>query len=76
MSEVIIKHYWVLAGYETVSSPKNRIAKLLKDCQFQHKKKNMSNKKSLEVRSKFEEDLTKLLDIDQKIFLRTEPEPR
>ena len=45
-------------------SPKNRIAKLLKDCQFQHKKKNMSNKKSLEVRSKFEEDLTKLLDID------------
>ena len=71
-----IKHYWVLAGYETVSSPKNRIAKLLKDCQFQHKKKNMSNKKSLEVRSKFEEDLTKLLDIDQKIFLRTEPEPR
>ena len=32
----------------------------------------MSNKKSLEVRSKFEEDLTKLLDIDQKIFLRTD----
>ena len=65
-----IKHYWVFAGYETVSSPKNRIAKLLKDCQFQHKKKNMSNKKSLEVRSKFEEDLTKLLDIDKKIILR------
>ena len=62
----------MLAGYETVSSPKNKIAKLLKDCQFQHKKKNMSNKKSLEVRSKFEEDLTKLLDIDQKIFLRTD----
>ena len=27
----VIKHYWVLA------SPKNRIAKLLKDYQFQHK---------------------------------------
>ena len=39
-------------------------------------KKNMSSKKSLDVRNKFEEDLTKLLDIDQKIFLRTEPEPR
>ena len=31
----VIKHYWVLA------SPKNRIAKLLKDYQFQHKNKNM-----------------------------------
>ena len=28
----IIKHYWVL------SSPKNRITKLLKDNQFQHKR--------------------------------------
>ena len=33
----VIKHYWVLAGYETAASPKNKIAKLLKDYQFQHK---------------------------------------
>ena len=26
----VIKHYWSLAGYETLSSPKNKIAKLVK----------------------------------------------
>ena len=59
----VIKHYWSLAGYETLSSPKNKITKLLQDYQYQHKKRNMSNKKSLEDRKKFEEDLNKLLDI-------------
>ena len=59
----VIKHYWVLAGYETVASPKNKIAKLLKDYQFQHKNRNKKHKKGLEDRSKFEEDLNKLLDI-------------
>ena len=60
----VIKHYWwCLAGYETLSSPKNKITKLLQDYQFQHKKRNMSNKKSLEDKKKFEEDLNKLLDI-------------
>ena len=54
----VIKHYWVLAGYETVSSPKNKIAKLLKDYQVQHKNRNHTHKKALEDRSKFEEDLT------------------
>ena len=34
----IIKHYWVLAGYKTAASPKNRITKLLKVNQFQHKR--------------------------------------
>ena len=52
-----------LAGYETVASPKNKIAKLLKDYQFQHKNRNKKHKKGLEDRSKFEEDLNKLLDI-------------
>ena len=60
----VIKHYWwCLAGYETLSSPKNKITKLLQDYQYQHKKRNMSNKKSLEDRKKFEDDLNKLLDI-------------
>ena len=27
----VIKHYWNLAGFETVSSSKNRITKLCKD---------------------------------------------
>ena len=31
----VIKHYWVLAGYENVSSPKNKIAKFLKDYQLE-----------------------------------------
>ena len=35
----VIKHYWVLA------SPKNRIAKLLKDNQFQHKRGRPIKKK-------------------------------
>ena len=52
----VIKHYWVLA------SPKNKIAKLLKDYQNQHKYKNMKYKKSLEDRNKFEKNLTKVLD--------------
>ena len=59
----VIKHYWILAGYETLSSPKNKIAKLLQDYQYQHKHSKMSNKKSLEDRKNFEEDLEKLLDI-------------
>ena len=59
----VIKHYWSLAGYETLSSPKNKISKLLQDYQYQHKKRNMSNKKSLEDKEKFEEDLKKLMDI-------------
>ena len=41
----VIKHYWVLAGYETAASPKNRIAKLLKDNQFQHKRGRPIKKK-------------------------------
>ena len=56
----VIKHYWVLAGYENVSSPKNKIAKLLKDYQHQQKYKNIKYKKDLEDRSKF---VNKLLDI-------------
>ena len=40
----VIKHYWVLAGYETVSSPKNKIAKLLKDYQVKHKNRNHTHK--------------------------------
>ena len=42
--------------------PKNKIAKLLKDYQNQHKYKNMKYKKSLEDRNKFEKNLTKVLD--------------
>ena len=41
----VIKHYWSLAGYETLPSPKNKISKLLQDYQYQHKKRNMSNKR-------------------------------
>ena len=52
----VIKHYWSLAGYETLSSPKNKISKLIQDYQYQHKKRNMTNKKSLEDRKKFEDD--------------------
>ena len=72
----VIKHYWSLAGYETVSSPKNKIAKLLKDYQYQHKKKNMANKKSLEDRNKFAEDLKKLLDLSHPDLEKTLSEDR
>ena len=49
----VIRHYWVLAGYENVSSPKNKIVKLPKDYQHQQKYKNIKYKKYLEDRSKF-----------------------
>ena len=72
----VIKHYWSLAGFETVSSPKNKIDKLLKDYQYQHKKKNMSNKKSLEDKKKFEDNLNKLLDISHHNLKKTLAEDR
>ena len=51
--------YW---GTRLSPHPKNKIAKLLKDYQNQHKYKNMKYKKSLEDRNKFEKNLTKVLD--------------
>ena len=71
----VIRHYRVLAGYENVSSPKNKIAKLPKDYQHQQKYKNIKYKKDLEDRSKF---VNKLLDIAhlEKIFTLGGQNPR
>ena len=59
----VIKHYWNLAGFETVSSSKNRITKLCDNYKDQLKKKNMTNPKTQRDRKTFEEDLNKLFDI-------------
>ena len=59
----IVKYYWNLAGFETVVSPKNVIAKLVKAYQDQLKNKTKENKKSLDDREKFKEDLNKLFEI-------------
>ena len=72
----VIKHYWSLAGFETVSSPKNKIAKLLQTYQTHHKSRNLTNKKSQEDRKKFEEDLNKLLDISHPNLEKTLSEDR
>ena len=72
----VIKHYWSLAGFETVSSPKNKIAKLLQTYQTHLKSRNLTNKKSQEDRKKFEEDLNKLLDISHPNLEKTLAEDR
>ena len=59
----VLKYYWNLAGFETLADPRFKVTKLVECYQDQLKKRNMSNKKSLEERKKFEEDLNKLLDI-------------
>ena len=72
-----ITNYWNLAGFETVVSPKNVIAKLVKAYQDQLKNKTKENKKSLDDREKFKEDLNKLFEIShswRKLSARTESE--
>ena len=59
----VLKYYWNIAGFETVAYPPHKVAKLVEAYQDQLKKRNMSNKKTIEDRKKFEEDLNKLLDI-------------
>ena len=61
--EKVVKHYWKLAGFDTVSSTWTKISKLLDDYKDQQKKRNMTNKKSLEGRKRYEENLNKVFDI-------------
>ena len=72
----VIKYYWNIAGFETVVSPKNFIAKLVESYQVQLKKKNMMNKKTLEDRKTFEEGLNKLFDIAHPDLEKTLSEDR
>ena len=72
----VIQHYWSLAGFKTVSSPKNKITKLLQSYQSHHKNRNLTNKKSLEDRKQFEDDLNKLLDISHPNLEKTLAEDR
>ena len=67
----IVKYYWNLAGFETVVSPKNVIAKLVKAYQDQLKNKTKENKKSLDDREKFKEDLNKLFEISHSNLEKT-----
>ena len=59
----VLKYYWNLAGFETIATPKHKVEKLVEAYLDQLKKRNISNKNSIEERKKFEEDLNKLLDI-------------
>ena len=72
----VIQHYWSLAGFPTVSSPENKITKLLQSYQSHHKNRNLTNKKSLEDRKQFEDDLNKLLDISHPNLEKTLAEDR
>ena len=72
----IVKYYWNLAGFETVVSPKNVIAKLVKAYQDQLKNKTKENKKSLDDREKFKEDLNKLFEISHSNLEKTLSEDR
>ena len=60
----------------TQLSPKNKITKLLQSYQSQHKNRNLTNKKSLEDRKQFEDDLNKLLDISHPNLEKTLAEDR
>ena len=40
--EKVVKHYWKLAGFDTVSSTWTKISKLLDDYKDQQKKRNMT----------------------------------
>ena len=72
----VLKYYWNLAGYETLATPKHKVEKLVEAYQDQLKKRNMTNKKSVEERKKFEEDLNKLLDIAHPNLEKTLAEDR
>ena len=51
--EKVTKYYWNLAGFETITTPKHKVEKLVEAYQDQIMKRNMSNKKSIEDRKKF-----------------------
>ena len=72
----VLKYYWNIAGFETVAYPPHKVAKLVEAYQDQLKKRNMSNKKTIEDRKKFEEDLNKLLDIAHPDLEKTLSEDR